>query len=84
MKKIISYILTITIGMAFLIVALGPDRMNPILSTLFGVEKPEPLPPISVPGAEGVAVIGEQDGPNLLVVLSGLKVISYGIDQLDA
>ncbi|MDP6038506.1 MAG: FtsX-like permease family protein [Candidatus Latescibacteria bacterium] len=55
MKKIISYILTITIGMAFLIVALGPDRMNPILSTLFGVEKPEPLPPISVPGAEGVA-----------------------------
>jgi hypothetical protein len=61
MKKIISYFLTGVIGLAFVVVVLGPDRMNPFLNVLFGVEEPALVLPISVPRAEGVAdqVLGE-------------------------
>ena len=55
MKKLFSYLLITVIAIAFGIVTIGPDRMDPILSALFGVKTPEPLPPKPVPGAEGVA-----------------------------
>ena len=55
MKKLAYNIFMAVIAIAFLVIALGPKRTNPILSALFGIEEPKTLPPIPVPGAEGVA-----------------------------
>lgn len=55
MKKILSYSVAGFVALAFVVVAVGPERMNPILNTLFGVETPDPVPPVPVPRAEGVA-----------------------------
>lgn len=55
MKKTASYILTAVVGLAFVVMVLGPDRMNPVLNTLFGVETPPPVPSIPVPRADRVA-----------------------------
>ncbi len=55
MKKITSYTLVAVVALAFVVMALGPDRMNPILNTLFGVETPPAVAPIPVPRADRVA-----------------------------
>ena len=55
MKKLTTYIFTAVVGLAFVVMLLGPDRMNPVLNTLFGVETPPPVPPIPVPRADRVA-----------------------------
>ena len=78
MKKIMTYILLAVVVVAFAIVALGPERMNPVLETLFGVETPEPVPPIPVPRAEGVAdrVMGEIHEDDVAALVE--RFASYG------
>ena len=76
MKKIGYYCFAGAIALAFLAVALGPERMDPLLSAVLGVQMPDPVPPPPVPGAEGVAervlgAIGEAEIEALVYRFAG-------------
>ena len=55
-RRIAPFVAILLTAAAFIGLAVGPERINPLLSSLLGLQAPRPSPSIPVPGASETSV----------------------------
>ncbi len=55
-RRIAPFVAILLTAAAFIGLAVGPERINPLLSSLLGLQAPRPLPTMPVPGAGETSV----------------------------
>ncbi len=55
-RRILPFVALLLTAAAFIGLAVGPERINPLLSSLLGLQAPRPTPSMPVPGASETSV----------------------------